>query len=43
LVTIHEIEYEDIDKELLDTLNNLVPTNIDDKKHAKNILQKIKK
>jgi hypothetical protein len=42
LVTIPEIEYEDIDKGVLDVLNNLVPTNIDDKEHAKNILQKVK-
>jgi hypothetical protein len=43
LVTIPEIEYEDIGRGLLDVLNNLASTNIDYKEHTKNILQKIKK
>jgi glucosamine-phosphate N-acetyltransferase len=42
LVTIREIEYEDIDKGFLDVLENLVPPDIGNKEHAKNILQKIK-
>ena len=42
MVTIREIEYEDIDKGFLDVLENLVPPDIDNKEHAKNILQKIK-
>jgi glucosamine-phosphate N-acetyltransferase len=42
LVTIREIEDGDLDKGFLDVLNNLVPTDIDDKEYAKNILQKIK-
>jgi glucosamine-phosphate N-acetyltransferase len=42
LVSIREIKYEDIDKGFLDVLENLVPPDIDNKEHAKNILQKIK-
>jgi glucosamine-phosphate N-acetyltransferase len=42
LVTRREIEVEDLGKGFLDVLNNLVPTDIDDKEYAKNILQKIK-
>jgi glucosamine-phosphate N-acetyltransferase len=42
LVTIREIEYEDIDKGFLDVLENLVLPDIGNKEHAKNILQKIK-
>jgi glucosamine-phosphate N-acetyltransferase len=42
LVTIREIKYEDIDKGFLDVLENLLPTDIDNKEYAKNILQKIK-
>jgi glucosamine-phosphate N-acetyltransferase len=42
LVTIREIEYEDIDKGFLNVLENLVPPDIGNKGHAKNILQKIK-
>jgi glucosamine-phosphate N-acetyltransferase len=42
LVTIREIQDEDLSKGFLDVLNNLVPTDIDDKEYAKNILQKIK-
>jgi glucosamine-phosphate N-acetyltransferase len=42
LVTIREIEYEDIDKGFLNVLENLVPPDIGNKEHAKNILQKIK-
>jgi glucosamine-phosphate N-acetyltransferase len=42
LVTIREIQDEDLGKGFLDILNNLVPTDIDDKEYAKNILQKIK-
>ena len=42
MVTIREIEYEDIDKGFLDVLENLVPPDISDKERAKNILQKIK-
>ena len=42
MVTIREIEYEDIDKGFLDVLENLVPPDIDNKEYAKNILQKIK-
>jgi glucosamine-phosphate N-acetyltransferase len=41
-VTIREIKYEDIDKGFLDVLDNLVPPDIGNKEHAKNILQKIK-
>jgi glucosamine-phosphate N-acetyltransferase len=36
------MEYEDIDKGFHDVLDNLVPTNIDNKERTKNILQKIK-
>ena len=39
---IREIKYEDIDKGFLDVLENLVPPDIGNKEHAKNILQKIK-
>jgi glucosamine-phosphate N-acetyltransferase len=42
LVTIREIEYEDIDKGFLNVLENLVPPDIGNKEYAKNILQKIK-
>ena len=42
MVIIREIKYEDIDKGFLDVLENLVPPDISDKEHAKNILQKIK-
>jgi glucosamine-phosphate N-acetyltransferase len=42
LVIIREIKYEDIDKGFLDVLENLVPPDIGNKEHAKNILQKIK-
>jgi len=42
LVSIHEIKYEDIDKGVLDVLENLVPADIDNNEYAKNILQKIK-
>lgn len=42
MVTIREIEYVDLDKGFLDVLNNLVPTDIDDKECAKHIIQKIK-
>ena len=42
MVSIHEIKYEDIDKGFLDVLENLVPPDISNKEHAKNILQKIK-
>jgi glucosamine-phosphate N-acetyltransferase len=41
-VIIREIKYEDIDKGFLDVLENLVPPDIGNKEHAKNILQKIK-
>jgi glucosamine-phosphate N-acetyltransferase len=43
LVSIHEIEYEDIHKGFLAVLENLVPADIDNNEYAKNILQKIKK
>jgi hypothetical protein len=39
-VIIREIKYEDIDKGFLDILENLVPPDIVNKEHAKNILQK---
>ena len=42
MVTIREIEYEDIDKGFLNVLENLVPPDIGNKEYAKNILQKIK-
>ena len=42
MVSIREIEYEDIDKGFLDVLENLVLPDISNKEHAKNILQKIK-
>jgi glucosamine-phosphate N-acetyltransferase len=42
-VTIREIKYEDLDKGFLDVLENLVPSDIDSKEYAKNILQKIQK
>jgi glucosamine-phosphate N-acetyltransferase len=42
LVSIHEIKFEDIDKGFLAVLENLVPSDISNKEHAKNILQKIK-
>ncbi len=42
MVIIRKIKYEDIDKGFLDVLENLVPADIDNKEHAKNILQKIK-
>jgi glucosamine-phosphate N-acetyltransferase len=42
LISIHEIKYEDIDKGFLAVLENLVPPDISNKEHAKNILQKIK-
>ena len=42
MVIIREIKYEDIDKGFLDVLENLVPPDISNKEHAKNILQKIK-
>ena len=42
MVTIREIKYEDIDKGFLDVLENLVPPDIGNKEHVKNILQKIK-
>jgi glucosamine-phosphate N-acetyltransferase len=42
LVSIHEIEYEDIHKGFLAVLENLVPADIDNNEYAKNILQKIK-
>jgi glucosamine-phosphate N-acetyltransferase len=41
-VIIREIKYEDIDKGFLAVLENLVPPDISNKEHAKNILQKIK-
>jgi glucosamine-phosphate N-acetyltransferase len=42
LISIREIKYEDIDKGFLAVLENLVPPDISNKEHAKNILQKIK-
>jgi len=42
LVTIREIEYEDIDKGFLEVLENLVSSEIDNNKNAKDILKKIK-
>ncbi len=42
-MTIREIKYEDLGKGFLDVLENLVPSDIDNKEYAKNILQKIKK
>jgi glucosamine-phosphate N-acetyltransferase len=42
-VIIRERKYEDIDKGLLDVLENLVPPDISNKEHAKNTLQKIKR
>jgi glucosamine-phosphate N-acetyltransferase len=42
LVTIREIEYEDLDKGFLEVLENLVSSDIDNNKNAKDILKKIK-
>ena len=42
MVTIREIEYEDIDKGFLEVLENLISSEIDDNKKAKDILKKIK-
>jgi glucosamine-phosphate N-acetyltransferase len=42
LVIIREIKDSDIERGFLDTLNNLLPPDIDDKEYAKNILQKVK-
>jgi GNAT superfamily N-acetyltransferase len=42
LVIVREIEYRDIDKGFLEVLDNLVPTNITNKEHAREILQNIK-
>ena len=39
---IREIEEGDIDRGFLDVLNDLVPPGIEDKEHAKSILQRIK-
>src|SRR5215211_5968197 len=41
MITIREIEYDDIDKGFLEVLENLLSTDIDNKT-AKNILKKIK-
>ena len=41
MITIHEIEYDDIDKGFLEVLENLLLPEIDNK-NAKNILKKIK-
>ena len=42
VIIIREIEEGDIDRGFLDVLNNLFPPGIEDKEHAKSILQKIK-
>ena len=42
MVTIREIEYEDLDKGFLEVLENLVSSDIDNNKNAKDILKKIK-
>ena len=42
MVTIREIEYEDIDNGFLEVLENLISSEIDDNKKAKDILKKIK-
>lgn len=41
MITIHEIEYDDIDKGFLEVLDNLLPPDIDNKT-AKEILKEIK-
>lgn len=42
MVTIREIEYEDMDKGFLEVLENLVSSDITNNKNAKDILKKIK-